>query len=585
MKTLKLFNAVIRKESDEQPYVSTDGYIIESGALWDKERIIDYYRQEALSGHDLNKTFHKSWKKVIKSTRAELALEQIFHYLSTYGTNFQGEIYIPGEVLKVPDTKIVFKVIRSYTKDEMRDKCLGLLKSGVAFAEETVDDVLSVLTDELDYQFTGEEGVRNKEAIVKIADLYGVVPQDIMGFMRYIVYRSTDSTLLIKNKETVEAIKNSSYNPSVQFQQFGLERLAECFNRFKPLFLAYKSKCPRTINRIAKLSKTHHKPMVANPLNLATHRELTDADRHWLDNATPYALFKALSACWSRDNGQDTFAYKIRNGKSWVAKSKPGSVSGSNKQFILEYLKGRCSLTGKKVYIPEDIVFALPTSEKMFVGNIPAGTKFSGKKLAVGIYWENKWGAHDLDLSAQNLDGKVGWNAAYSQDGNLVYSGDITNAPNGAVEYLYARKGLKHPSLVRVNVFSGDEKSGYKIIVGRGDGVSKKYMMNPNNLFMEARCSSVQKQMILGIIIPENKKGSRQSFVIMNMGAGHARVSGGSKISDLAREALFQQWKSPVSFNQLAAELGAEFVDDREAADVDLSLDSLEKDTFIKLFQ
>ncbi|MEE8568075.1 MAG: hypothetical protein V3S81_05650, partial [Anaerolineales bacterium] len=181
MKTLKLFNAVIRKKSDLQPYVSTDGYVIEPGAVWDKERIVDYYKQEALDGSDLNKTFHKSWEKVINSTRLELAVEQILHYLSTYGSDFQAEIYIPDEVLEVPDTKIVFKVIRSYTKAEMRDKCLALLKSGVALAEETVDDLLSILTDELDYQFTGEEGIKNKEAIVKIADLYGVIPQDLMG--------------------------------------------------------------------------------------------------------------------------------------------------------------------------------------------------------------------------------------------------------------------------------------------------------------------------------------------------------------------------------------------------------------------
>ena len=70
----------------------------------------------------------------------------------------------------------------------------------------------------------------------------------------------------------------------------------------------------------------------------------------------------------------------------------------------------------------------------------------------------------------------------------------------------------------------------------------------------------------------------------MNMGAGHARVSGASEVATLARVALLQQWRNPVSFNQLAAELGAELVDDRESSDVDLSLDSLEKDSFIGLF-
>jgi hypothetical protein len=45
------------------------------------------------------------------------------------------------------------------------------------------------------------------------------------------------------------------------------------------------------------------------------------------------------------------------------------------------------------------------------------------------------------------------------------------------------------------------------------------------------------------------------------------------------------QWLNPITFNDLAIELGAELVEDREAADVDLSLDSLEKDTIIRLFR
>ena len=248
MKTLKLFNAVVKKKSKDKPFVSEEGYVIEPGALWAKDRIVNYYKKEALNGNDLNKTFHKSWKKIKNSDRAELFIHQILHYLTTYGTDFQTEAYIPDEVLKVPKTKIVFKVIKSYIKEELTEKCLAMLRSGMALKEDTLDDLLSVLADELGYTFTGSEGIRNKEAVVKIADLYGVIPRDFMGFFRYIIYRSTNSALIIKNKETIEAIKGSSYNPTAQFKKFGLDRLAENFNRFKPLFLAYKNKCPKVAN-------------------------------------------------------------------------------------------------------------------------------------------------------------------------------------------------------------------------------------------------------------------------------------------------------------------------------------------------
>ena len=161
-------------------------------------------------------------------------------------------------------------------------------------------------------------------------------------------------------------------------------------------------------------------------------------------------------------------------------------MNKQNFDFIMNYLKKRFSQNNKKIFIPKDIEYALPTSEKMYVGNIPTGSKFYGKRLAVGIYWKNEWGAHDLDLSGQNLRGKIGWNAGYGEDdGALMYSGDITSAPKGAVEYLYANINLKNPTLVKMNVYSGSEVSGYKIIIGRGDEISKYYMMNPNNLFME----------------------------------------------------------------------------------------------------
>ena len=583
MKTLQLFNAVLAKKTDEKPFISNDGFIIEPDAFWAKKDIIKYYSKEKLNGNDLNKTFHKSWEKIKNSTRWELLMDQIEHYLSTYGSNFQDEIYIPNEVLNIPEMKLTFKVIKAYSVDEMTEKCLSLLKSGIALKEETINDLLYILNKELDYEFTGKENIRNKEAIIKIADLYKIYPENPVEFFRYVIFKTTATSLLIKNNTLIESIKESKFNPSELFENFGLERLAEIFNRFKPLFLAYKSKSPKTINKISKLSKTYHKPLVSNPLNNATHIILDENDLHWLDNATPFALFKALSACYLRMYGQDTFVYRVRNGKSWVKTGKNSSVNEMNFEFILTYLKSRFDLSGKSFYFPEDVEFGLPTSEKMFVGNIPTGTRFSGEKLAVGIYWEDAWGAYDLDLSALNIGGKTGWNAAYNQEnGNLMYSGDMTSAPNGAVEYLYANKGLNVPSLIMNNVYGGNPECGYKIVIGKGDIMSRDYMMNPNNLFAEVRCNSVQRQTILGMLLP---KGEKQTFVLLNFGAGHSHVSGNTEIAVMATNALYQQWYETISFNDLVKELGATVTTEKSEADLNFSLESLEKDSFIRIFK
>jgi len=584
MNTLKLFNAVIAKESTEKPFVSEEGFIIEPSALWAKDRILEFYLKEKLNGNDLNKTFHKSWTKIKNSSRFELFVEQILHYISTYGSDFQDEIYIPDEVLNVPDLKLSYRVIRAYSKEEMTDKCLSLLKSGIALKEETINDVLSVLVEELGYSFTGDEKIRNKEAVIKIADIYGILPKDTMEFFRYIIYRATGQSLLIKSNDLITKIKDGNYNPSVQFNKFGIEELATIFNRFKPLFLAFKPKCGKTINKIAKLSKKFHKPLVVNSLNIATSKLLEGDDRHWLDNATPYSIFKALSACYTRIGGQESFVYRIRNGKSWAKEKETVlRVNRSNFDFIIKYLKERYNLSEKKFFLPADIKYALPTSEKMFVGNIPTGTRFYGRKLAVGIYWEDTWGARDLDLSGLTFSGhKVGWNAEYDYgEGQLMYSGDITSAPDGAVEYLYANKGLSESVLIQNNVYSGDNECEYKIIIGMGDKVSKDYMMNPNNLFAEIKCKSVQKQTILGIFTP---KKIGQCFVLLNFGAGHVRVSGNSKTSNIATNALYEQWNKPFSFNKLIKLLGAQIVESKEDASYDFSLDNLEKDSFIKIF-
>uniref|UniRef100_UPI00258AF5D0 hypothetical protein n=1 Tax=uncultured Chryseobacterium sp. TaxID=259322 RepID=UPI00258AF5D0 len=429
MKTLQLFNAVLARKSEETPFISKDGFIIEPDALWAKKEIVSYYAKEKLNGNDLNKTFHKSWEKIKSTSRIDLFFEQISHYISTYGSNFQSEIYIPDEVLNVPDIKMVFKVIKAYSVEEMQEKCLALLRSGIALKEETIDDLLSILHTELDYDFTGKENIRNKEAIIKIADLYEIYPENPVEFFRYVIYKTTITTLLIKNDDLINLIKQSKFNPTYLFESFGLEKMAEIFNRFKPLFLAYKNRAPKVINKISKLSKVYHKPLISNPLNNATNTLLESSDWHWLENATPFALFKALSACYSRMYGQDTFVYRVRNGKSWTKKGTETYVNQINYDFILDFLKLKYeNIAGKKFYFPENVEFALPTSEKMFVGNIPTGTRFYGDRLAVGIYWEDQWGARDLDLSGLNIAGKIGWDAAYNHgDGQLMYSGDMTS--------------------------------------------------------------------------------------------------------------------------------------------------------------
>lgn len=591
MLTLELFNAVVAKphKNYTEPYISQEGFLIESGALWAKDQILDHYSQKRLNGQELNKTFHKSWEKVRSSTRFELYLEQIRHYLSTYGSDFQDEIYIPAEELRLPKMCAVnFKVIRALSKEELIERCLKVLSSGIALKEETLQNLMELLTDELDYQFTGTEEIRNKEAVAYIATHYDVYPSSPTEFLRCIVHAATQETLLIKNRDLCDKIKASSYNPAPKFKKFGLEKLASIFNRFKPIFLAFKPRCSSTINRISKLSKRYHEAMPTNPLSKVTSRRLVKNDKGWLENATTFALLRALTSCHEYAQNKSVAMYRIRNGKSYTkAYTKSGrnvnGICSHNTNVIYDELRTRIQVP-EKVYIPKGIEYAVPTSEKMFVGNIPTGTKVSAKRLAVGIYWEDAWGARDLDLSGINVSGKVGWNASYNR-GDLTYSGDMTSAPNGAVEYLYASKNMNDNTLVTFNVYSGKYDSRYRIVVGKGDKVTQSYMMNPNKVLFQTDGQCVQKQMAIGLFLAPEKKSDKQSFVVMEAGLGSLRVSNAGARSQDNIKALVEKWRNPLTLRAVLSALGSTFVNDPEEADLDLSLENLEKDTFTSLFE
>lgn len=589
--SLELFNCVVSTNMSkfhgniDTRFLREYGIIIAPGARYAQRTIEQFIQNSKLSGEQLNKTFYNSWQTIQDSSRLELLIDQIIHYMTTYGTDFTSDyVYIPREATTIPEfQKAKMMIIRALPKEEVIEKALALLQ-GIAMKAETIDSILNLL-GELDYTFTGEEGITNKEAIVKIAELYGVLPSDNTEFLRYLIYRATNETLIIKNSETITAIKNSGLNVSMFMRKHGLEKLAQIFNRYKPLFLAFKAANHgnrSVINRIAKLSKKHHKPMVQNPLNLVTQMSFpSEVLEKAFNKATPFMVARTLMVLYTRAN-QDTFCYNIRNGKSWVAEGESSNFSENFNTLWRLFIKSlEAKVSGKTFYMPEGVNYALPTSEKNFVGNIPQGSQFESDELQVGIYWEDAGGARDLDLSGLGLS-KIGWNAAYNTNG-MCYSGDITSAPNGAVEYLYSQgRALDYPTLVLNNVYSGSNDCKYRIIVGTTGRKDDSYMMNPNNLMMYADCNSVQKQTILGILLPAggNKK---LRFTVLNIGSGNARVSGNSAISTMAKKALYQKWNDCLMLKDVLLGANMIIVDDPATADFDLSPASLEKDTLINL--
>lgn len=586
--SLELFNAV--PEGNVSKISPKDGLkygvVIDEKAAYATPAILDYFKTNQLTGEQLNATFHKSWKVIRDSSREELLLHQILHYMTTYGTNFKSDfIYIPTEKLKLPKVKqLPLKVIRGVGEQELVDKVLSMLKSGVALEETTIDKLLQLL-QLIGYRFTSLEGIKNKEALIKIIAKTGVYPSSPIEFLRYLVYLATDATLLIKSKAVIESIKEKELNITTHLNQYGLEKCATIFNRFKPLWLAFKANMDNAplINRMAKLSKTHHVPMPVDVLNTITSikykkREVKAA----LEGVNNFRKIRVLHALNTRINAADYFIYRIRNGKSFAKPNKASlKIDYYQKMYKVVYkdLLASLDLTGKKVKYPDNIDYALPTSEKMFIGNIPVGTKITTKKLVAGVYWENEWGARDLDLSALNLSGKIGWNSSY-QDEGMLYSGDMTDATRGATELLYANKKIATPALAKLNIYdSGVKECKFKMIIGCADKVSQNYMFNPNELIMEIETEMKSKQQILGLFSPE--ADNKMSFTLVNTGFGNIPVSGNSEHSDNARAALYFQYAQPISFRKLLEDAGVIFTE--EEFDIDLSVGTLQKDSLLNL--
>lgn len=603
--TIKLFNAVLSPELNS---VDTGSYkvLYKYGVILDPRAACSPYAQveldqEGMLTNAFNQTFHKSWDTVIKTSREDLAVHQILHYLSTYGTDMDDRfIYIPREVLNTPEP-IKFRLIVGLAPEEMANRAFKMLASGTALKTDTVTTVLEILKD-LNFHWNQErfEAVKNKEARIKLCDEYALVPSDPVEIVRMFLYYATGSTLLIKSKAVKKllATEASLPNPKLQILMSAVtaETLAPVFNRFKPIFMGLKTQCPSIrskINLISKLSKTLHKPMrpnILNELGLASLSDLRAAEETLFDHATFAQLARGLQ--YLSQTLEAKFAhYQIRNGKSWTKDKKAGSNANHlSKMVFLSNLISRKfgdSVRNKTFYIPAGVEYALPTSEKSMIGPIPAGSKFTyADAVSVGVHWRNSGGARDIDVSAVGLE-KTGWNSVYSRNnGSCVYSGDITNAPDGATEYIRVSKAHSETVMIRANIFSGDDNAKYTIVLGQGSETDKAYMMDPNLVDIAAPAQSVSVASAVAIVVPN---GDSVTAIMAHFGDGNARVSTTGPIGKKQRKALVHKWTNCWTVNQMLRECGAQVITQSSAgpgaeAAIDLSPRSLAVDTLLNLF-
>ena len=616
---VKLFNISIEDSRNEVDYVTLNnaamqvGYIVHPDAC----NLATQQFIQSISGN-VNSTFYQNWEDVTSKTRFELFIDQLLHYVTTYGTDFacEGNGYVPNATPVGPVYISLFKdykVIMPCTAGDVYIRCMDMLTSGIAMKQATIETIVDYVVEyvtENDLLTTGEfdiDDIANREALTLLCDELGIAPNKKFDLFRYIMYKTTGSTLIIKNKPTINAIIRSNtqfdFNTLSDRQLIGL---ASIFYRFKPLFLAFKKTCTggayystpitsrnaHVINKIRRMAPKYHTPLaesvMATMLGKA-HDSTVIAETAAQMNT--FQIVRLMNTIIERLNRTDEKAmYIVRNGKMFVkdAKSYDGMITYYATVFniLKNELVSRLSEKATYVKYPKNMVLACPTSEKNFVGDLPFGTymDLQDSDSFIGIYWKEEWGTHDFDLSVLNIDGiKVGWDSRYYSDNqDVVYSGDMTSARPEATEIMLFKKGATDGS-VMVNRYNGRDGSKFRFFGGVEPNMKlrRNYMVDPNFIKFSADVVSDTVEQTIGLL-------NDGRFYVMALGSGNSIVSfhKGSKQNERYYASVLKA-KSYIKLNYILSDAGFIDVDSVEELPKDaqiLDLTQMSRDTLINLF-
>jgi hypothetical protein len=582
------------------------GYVLHPAIRPNDRLLSEIEKVVGLSGEEANASFHKSWRVVRDSSDFSLVVQQAIHYLTTYGFEQLGiyeedTVYVPQESLEIPEIQNVpLVVVRAMTSKEVLESVVET-GSGIALGDDTLDDLMEIVKDsEFDSSFVDK--IRNRELKSRLYDFYGICPKEPVEYLRYIVGRLTEESLLIKNSALIENIKSSNGGLLDELLKQAPDDLASIFFRYKPLFLAMKSisRNKTFFNRLRKKADTLHKPLPEDSLNSVTKRLKTGkldlsklANR--LEDASVFRKVRLANALKFRLNCPEAVVYRVRNGRGWASDFHwDPSLRSSTEEalnLVLDSIAGylRPKLEGKVVYLPENVHYTIPATEKQFTGNFPTGSYVSvPEDLIVGIHWTNTHRRIDLDLSLVNAEEKIGWDGSYRSDSrDILFSGDVTNAPEprGASEFFYVKKEKMASHLLMVNYFNfaEDDPVPCKIITAqeKAKNFKNNYMVNPNNVVARTETILSKRQTVLALLT--NVEGVNRVY-FANILMGKAITASYNENSERTRKYLVSSLLGAVSLREVFERTGVSIAGEKPEKDfLDLSPESVEKSTIIGL--
>jgi hypothetical protein len=635
MKTelLRLFNAVYVTSKEEKPINPSflergikNGYVLSPYIDASVSLLETIESVVGISGEKANASFHKSWSVIDDYTIEQLVIQQIVHYITTYGFERLGiyssdTVYIPHEVLELPEIteNLPLTVIKAMNRKEILDNILVLAASGIALSQETLTDIMAVIKG-MDYPPTFVPEVKNRELKALLYDYYDIAPTEPVEYLRYVVSKLTGKSLLIKNDELIGLIKASDQKVLDGLLKNAPHDLASIFYRFKPLFLAMKavSNNKTFFNRLRKDAIEMHKPLPVDYLNSVTSTIKNGAELNArslslkLAGASTFRKIRLAYALNSRLHAGDSIVYKVRNGRGWATDFKWNNDLNSLTYDVLSAVLDSVAndikpkVEGKVIYVPSTIHYALPATEKQFLGNIPANSYVSvPSDMVVGIHWYNTgdgkkskrstfdyWGYDngrvDLDLSLLSLNSKYGWDGYYRSDGrSIMFSGDVTDAPkpDGASEFFYIQNVVDEAKTLYVNYFNlNADGVECKLIIASEPvkNFNRNYMVNVNNILASANIKITKQQNLLGIIMNVDEENR---FYFSNTSIGNSITTRNSEISAKVNKFMEDSCQNILEFTDVLEKAGATVVREKpvEGEYIDLSPEALDKTTFIKL--
>lgn len=560
-------------------------------------------------------TLHRSIKAVDIMDLDEMRLHQALHYLSVFSHQEDGSCfssipidkestYLPNEYLGLDNDQdpIKFTIIYPITVDELVEK-IKCLVSGIALKQETIELLMEIIPSYTN-RFSIDD-FKNKEIKAYLIDAGYYTPSNAIDLIRYIYYKKTGSTLLISSKYNKQDfnVNRYHYNSSELLASFaenyGVETIARTFNRYRDFWILLK-KDSRTnakiINKASKLAKTLNIPCKQLPLdNIASPFVL---DKDVIKELKKVTVFKKISLYNYLLNELTPSEYKlynIRNGKIFVKESKETKYpSVIARRLILiansirEDLKDK--VEGKKFLLSKYVQYAVPTSEKNFIGNIPMCSKISATdNFSFGIHWFNLPNNRvDLDLHAESKNIHIGWNCDL-RNSVATHTGDVTNAPlpNGGAEAVYFKdQFINDTAVITINNYTSADNVTTNLFFNwfNDDKVLNKDSIldiNSDTLYIKDFVIE-DDEMMLGFI-RANEEG-KKDFIFYSSRLGDRIVFKYDTVMDNIASAINSTIDNRLMLEDLIGMCGGLITDSPEEADYNLDETNLVKDSFNFLF-